>query len=463
MNPVSKMKQIEGTFIKALMEGKITPEEFVGLEFTTKIGKTVKEQVLLLSSQVDFNTMIEHITEMLREKHYTDYIKYVKKANIEKIKEYIDFVKITKQKETLIALRQLVQNEPTDIYDYLVQLEELVAKLHKYTITGNDVVGNEIVEDALQMAEQFENKQGMMPTFLEQLNKKLGGGYAKTGALYVLAGDTGSGKTTFAVQLATWFLYTQPNIKIKYYSLEMTPAEIGLKFLLSAGYFFNVYEKKNFKITTTYKGWRYALQEGILQRKYLNEIKQYILKTRPDMLSNFTIPKEYNFSIDKILADARRSLEDDKHMILFIDHLQILSGTNDDKTLEGTIRNITRSLREFSLHTGSTVFLLSQFNRGRQLKKCKNITEDNGLENLPNLHDLKGSSAIEQDAEAVTLLYNHTRRWLMCQENAEPEKNLRHRVYFKIPKNRYGPVGAVQEWWDDNLGLFVPSENIKQK
>lgn len=133
-----------------------------------------------------------------------------------------------------------------------------------------------------------------------------------------------------------------------------------------------------------------------------------------------------------IRAKARQVQRNSGLALLVIDYLQLSSSgaANDTKNRHHQIEAISRGLKVLAKEMGLCVLLLSQLNRSAE-----------GDE--PDLHHLKESGAIEEDADVVMLLH---------PMDQEPDGSLL--VLLKIAKNRQGQRGrlalafdgATQRW-----------------
>ena len=121
---------------------------------------------------------------------------------------------------------------------------------------------------------------------------------------------------------------------------------------------------------------------------------------------------------------------------VFVDYLQLLS---DDAKQEGgelqryrELGRISMGLKFLARDTGAAVFALAQLGRGADPRK------------RPQLSDLRESGNLEQDADAVWLVWRNEKK--RCMELA-------------IAKNRQGPTGQVSLMYQAHATKFL--EHIK--
>lgn len=127
-----------------------------------------------------------------------------------------------------------------------------------------------------------------------------------------------------------------------------------------------------------------------------------------------------------ILSLARQVKPD----VLVIDHMDLLSDKRLKSETEATaIGRITARLKAFAGKNKCIVYSLSQFNR-----------ESKG--GVPRLHELRGSGAKEQDADAVLILHRD-----IDDQDSE--------VILNVAKNRSGETGALKLLFDAKRTTFT--------
>lgn len=118
-------------------------------------------------------------------------------------------------------------------------------------------------------------------------------------------------------------------------------------------------------------------------------------------------------SVEGISARARQLHSDNKLGLIAIDYLTYIDLPRKETTEQG-IQHVTRSLKGLAKELRVPVILLSQLNRDG--------------DDEPSLKHLRGSGAIEQDADVVIFLHR-------------PDKNRRDVVKVKVEKQRNGALG----------------------
>jgi replicative DNA helicase len=125
--------------------------------------------------------------------------------------------------------------------------------------------------------------------------------------------------------------------------------------------------------------------------------------------------------------------------LVIVDYLQLMKGRDGAKSREQEISEISRGLKQLAKELKVPVVALSQLNRAVETRSTK--------DKRPQLSDLRESGAIEQDADAVMLLYR--------DEYYYPEttksKNIAEVI---IAKQRNGPPGSVFLRFDGECTRF---------
>lgn len=144
----------------------------------------------------------------------------------------------------------------------------------------------------------------------------------------------------------------------------------------------------------------------------------------------FRIDDSANATVDAIAARARQVDAEERLGMVVIDYLTYVQPPKAENTTEA-IQVITRQLKALAKELSIPVLLLSQLNRDG--------------DDEPELRHLRGSGAIEQDADAVVMLHR-------------PQKDNRDLVKLKLAKQRNGPLGEVYLRADMARQRFTPTE-----
>lgn len=124
-------------------------------------------------------------------------------------------------------------------------------------------------------------------------------------------------------------------------------------------------------------------------------------------------------SLDEILSKITTATRQGHCDIAFIDYLGLISYRDSGKTLYQQVTDCTKRLKRLAKDCGIPIVLLCQLNRDM----CKEGR-------APQLHDLRDSGSIEQDADIVLML-----------DRQLTEDNTERVVRMFVRKNRQGRVG----------------------
>lgn len=148
-------------------------------------------------------------------------------------------------------------------------------------------------------------------------------------------------------------------------------------------------------------------------------------------------------SLIDITTKARALKRKHDLKVLAIDYLQLCSSGKGDSSRHHQIEEISRGLKALARQLDITILTLSQLNR--EVEKRQG--------GRPVLSDLKESGAIEEDADAVLMMW---------RQRAGEHASL---IGLAVPKNRQGRVGEVamhfegafQRWGESTESLSTPA------
>ncbi len=295
----------------------------------------------------------------------------------------------------------------------LARAEQAVLALGEEAIRRGFVPLARILEETLAMLEDSPGKGliGVPSGFidLDRLSHGLG-----RGALIIIAGRPGMGKTTFAMNVAQHIAIREQKT-VGVFSLEMGQQELALRILAS---------ESGINFSKLRSG-LYSQADAV---KLIDTMKT--ISRSPLYIDDSASP-----SILEVGSKARRLKAEKDLSVLVIDYLQLMQagGRFENRNLE--IAAITRAFKQLAKELDIPVVLLSQLSRQ---------PERRGSDHRPQLSDLRESGAIEQDADMVMFVY----RDIVYNEEADPRE-----AELIISKNRNGETGTI--------GLVFFGENTK--
>jgi replicative DNA helicase len=257
-----------------------------------------------------------------------------------------------------------------------------------------------------------------LSTGLRDLDRLTSG--LQPGELIVVGGRPSMGKTAFATGLILSVLNKCQEGYVQFHSLDMSVNIILFRLLSSLAHI---------------PAW--SLRLGRLSNDdwerlsdALDEISKLDNRLLIDDSTSLT-PTELR---TKTLRTARKR---GSPRLIVVDYLQLMRTDVRSGNHELDLSEITASLKALALEMRCPVVVLSQLNRALERRDNKR----------PILSDLRGSGAIESDADLIALIYR--------DEVYNPDSTERGSAEIIISKNRNGPIGAIRTTFIGNQVRFV--------
>lgn len=221
--------------------------------------------------------------------------------------------------------------------------------------------------------------------------------WIRRGQLGIIAGRPGEGKSSMATQLA---IELAMRSEVLFCSLEMTPQEIAERIIAQKA----------------------EINLDVISAGRLNEQqKQIAQEVTARMDLNFCRAKNVN----ELRAIASARLAHGRLRMIVVDYLQLLKAIERTNSRNDEITQISQGLKALAMDLDIPVIALSQFSR-------------EATKETPQLHHLRDSGSIEQDANWVMFVYqDNNGRWV------------------RIAKNRSGPCGVVKVKFEGEYTRFV--------
>ena len=387
---------------KEIILSTLTPEDFTYKE--TKDAFILAEKLDAEGKNIDPLIIFEGIAE----KHPTadEWLIYDEEIYLESA-FFQDYIKILKDKRLILKAKSELKKlnkilSENNIEDFLYRLEVLLETLTDFDNPESNLkeFNNDSLDYIHELEERVKNNEeitGLLTGFMK-LDDILNG--LKPGELITIAGRTGMGKSTLALQIAYNIAYA--GRRVLYFHQEGNLTETNNRLISQ------VLEIPNEKI-----------KKARLDNIELDRIRNFLAS--PIKLTFDFTP---GVTIEHIRQTARKTkIKYGKLDLIIVDHLQFMEypKANSDNSAIGKItKNLLRIAKRFNI----PVILLSQLNR----------TADK--ENRPpRLSDLRDSGNIEQDSHIVMFI----ERGLHADPKARLEYN-EGRLY--IAKNRNGKAGV---------------------
>ncbi len=306
-----------------------------------------KSKTLVISELVNYkNFDIDYYMELVNGNIYTSsrelQFKILEKKIIEQFKDRI--------------LKKVINTYNGDINKFY----KLIDNIRELNIEENEYI------TCKDMIETLQEEQSQIKLGFSDLDRTL---YISQNDFVILAGGTGTGKTTFALNLLS---NLSKNYQCVYFNMEMS--------------------KK-----TLYK--RLSAMESNIDVTKLNEIKslnESDAKRLYSKISEIEQRKIILINNSQTIENIERTIsrvKSDKKIIVILDHIGLIGC--EGNSLYEKMTNIAKKIRGICLDYNCTIFGLCQLSRESQKD-----------ERQPKLQDLRDSGEIEQSARKVLLLHN---------------------------------------------------------
>lgn len=227
-----------------------------------------------------------------------------------------------------------------------------------------------------------------------------GGLHIEAGDLIILAGYPSDGKTALALQTA---FQMADQLHVGFFSCETSAAKL--------------FDRLTALVTET--------PLSIIKQRCLNGIYSHNAEIQN---RNLEIVEAAGWSVADVASYSRSRRFD----VIVIDYLQLLSAPGKGRF--EAVTNISIALHTFAQRSKTVVLALSQLSREAK--------GNDRTERPPRLSDLRESGQIEQDADAVLLLY---------REDAD---KLNSRRILRVAKNKEGSLASFAAVFDGRIQKF---------
>ena len=326
---------------KEYFEGK----DKILFEIITKEYK--KNNALVLAKLIKYNNFdLDYYMELLENNLYsTSREKQFKILE----KQIIENFKSRQLKRTI----ELFSGNIDEFYKQIDKIRELNIEENEY-ITAEDMI-NTLEEENSQVKLGFSD-----------LDKAL---YISQNDFVILAGGTGTGKTTFALNLLS---NLSKEYQCVYFNMEMSKKTL-YKRLSAIETGININKFNDIRTLETRE------VKFLYQKISEIEERKIILINNSQNIDN----------IEKIISN----IKDDRKIVVILDHIGLINAQGN--SLYEKMTNVAKKIRGLCLDYNCTIFGLCQLSRESQKD-----------EREPKLQDLRDSGEIEQSARKVILLYN---------------------------------------------------------
>ena len=235
--------------------------------------------------------------------------------------------------------------------------------------------------------------------------------------MIVVAAQTSFGKSVFALDQARAF--AQAGQRVVYYSFEMPKEDLHWRLMSSLS-----------GVPLTQMGWGNVRGTEFAKIADAQEVMA-------------TLPIEFNDSSSRSILDIRaecRQIKADRGLgAIFIDHFQLMDGTDGENRVQ-QLANISRRIQSLAQELNVPIFVLSQL-----------TLADRDANREPHLDDLRECKSLGHDADQVVMLHPYKPTEARTDASVLPMKLL-------MRKHRGGRLGCVPLHLERDYVRFVEGE-----
>jgi replicative DNA helicase len=232
-------------------------------------------------------------------------------------------------------------------------------------------------------------------------------GFEKHG-LSIIAARPSVGKTALALWMAQRIAFDPAACPVAFFSVEMAAEKIVGRLIA--------------QLSGVTMGDIFAPTDVSIRLRAIAKARELIRRDRLFII-------ECVSNIQQIVAQARSLIQRKAVGVVIVDYLQLCAPAERLASRNLEVAAMSASLKYLATQTGAAVVALSQLNRGAEV-----------ADRRPELHDLRDSGAIEQDADMVILMHREAKQ--------------RDRIELAVAKNRNGPVGPVTLFFNEKCMTY---------
>lgn len=313
------------------------------------------------------------------------------------------------------ARKTLKTDAPLDVrYDQIVREFEEVSEFFTSRKGGGPVsIREAVAQAASELVDQIEKGGGItgIPMGFDEIDRITNGMNPED--MIVIAARPSMGKTALAMNIA---VNVARELPVHVFSLEMRAAALAKRMLAFTG--------------------QVPLQKIVTGRLHSEEDFERLNAGAGILAStNMLIDETASLTIEEIVARAKKVKKEFGTKLIVIDYLQKIKFSHGRSDVE-SITHISGGIKTLARELGVPIVVLSQLNRAME----------NRVSKKPVMADLRGSGAIEQDADLIMLLNR--------DEVSNPGSERKGEADLFIGKNRQGAIGEFVLHYDGQYTQF---------
>ena len=284
-----------------------------------------------------------------------------------------------------------------------------ISKLQALTVERQSVRRMNMEQMLQSFWQRHTTPHRYMTWGLSKLDEQL---FVDLGDMVVLGGYPSAGKTALAVT----FAYHQSEVKrVGFYSLETSRYKLADRLISNLAGIEMAAIKRG---ALTEAEWAQAANSA-----------PRIIKHQMDLID----------ASGMTAADIRADALANRYQIVYVDYLQIVEPDTRKANRTEQVASISRAFQQMAHTNGILTVALSQLSRSEKTRDESKVIE-------PTMSDLRESGQIEQDADAILLLYLE-----------DPSKPNESRRVLKLAKNKDGERGRMYLTFDGAYQRFRQS------
>lgn len=296
-----------------------------------------------------------------------------------------------------------------DAAEIMAKAEYAVNSIREMATKGSVVPIHHAVEEVLRTLEPG-SRRDFIATGITGIDALMGGG-AEPGELIVIGGRPAEGKSIVLTNIAH-SMALRDGITVVMFSLEMSKRQIATRMLAAHA-----------EVSVS----------DIRENNLTGYMTDSINKAAGEIANcGMYVDDTFFTTVAEIKAKCRRLKRERGLHAVFVDYIQEVEVPHaNGRNRYETVGEISRGLKEMAKDLGVPVFTASQL--GRDTANSK-----------PDLHNLRESGNIEQDADIVILIYHSEKKGDQLGVKAE----------LLLRKQRQGPTGTVPMTFDGAHARF---------
>jgi replicative DNA helicase len=337
---------------------------------------------------------------------------------------YSALVRSTSEKRRLVVAAQEILRDShnsvtTDVEDLLDSAERKIFAIAQGRGVESGASMHDLVKTAMLRVDELQESDGGgvtsgLKTHYTDLDRLLNG--MAPGSLYIIAGRPSMGKSSFATSLLD-NVCIRDQTPAALFTLEVTKEQVAENMLCS-----------NARVDA------HRLMRGELSNE---EYAKVPLAAGRLAEAPMYVDDTPGMTMTRLRAKARRLKSRMDIQLVVVDYLQLLTMGSRMESRQLEISMLSSSLKQLARELKIPVIALSQLNRAVEQRQDKK----------PLMGDLRESGSIEQDADAILLLYR--------KEYYFPDDvGIKGTAEVIVAKNRNGPTGSVELNFHANMMRF---------